>query len=86
MPPTIYSTGYTTVPIVGGTISRRVSITTSQEPLINVGLGAISSIQFNGNGVATDSYDSTKNSLSTFGQYDPTKTSTNGNVASVGGW
>jgi hypothetical protein len=83
--PTIYATGYTTVPVVGGTISRAVRITTTLEPLIPIPLGARHSINFNGNGIATDSYDSTKPSLSTNGAYDPTKTSTNGSVASIDG-
>jgi hypothetical protein len=85
LPPTIYSTGSATVPTVGGTISRAVKITTVQESLISVGLGAIGAIDFTGNGVATDSYNSHMTNLSTGGQYDSSKTSTNGDVASVGG-
>jgi hypothetical protein len=83
--PTIYATGYATVPIVRSTTSRRIKVTTSLQPLFNVGIGAIGSINMNGNSTATDSYNSTLTNLSTLGQYDPNKTSTNGNVASVGG-
>ena len=84
-PPTIYATGYATVPIVGGTISRTIKITTVQESLINVGLGALGAIDFKGNGVATDSYNSHDTNFSTLGQYDPSKTSTNGSIASQDG-
>jgi Tfp pilus assembly protein PilX len=83
--PIVCSTGYVTVPIVGGTISRAVEVVTTPESIINVGVGAINNINFNGNGVAVDSYNSTLTNLSTNGQYDPTKTSTNGNVASMQG-
>ena len=83
--PTIYSTGYTWVPISGSIISRIVKVTTTRQALLNVGIGAVGNIDFNGNGVATDSYNSYKTNLSTLGQYDSTKTSTNGNIASEGG-
>src|ERR1041385_3823332 len=42
-------------------------------------------ITLTGNGIATDSYDSTDPNFSTNGQYDPAKASTNGHVASKSG-
>jgi len=82
---TIYSTGYVTVPMTGATVSRTVKVTAGQQPLFGVGLGAVDNINMNGNGVATDSWNSYSNNLSTGGMYDPSKTSTNGNVASEQG-
>lgn len=83
--PTVYSTGYATVPISGGQISRQVKVTTLKLGLINVPFGAVNSIQFNGNGVFSDSWNSHDPNLSTGGRYDSNKTSTNGSVASVDG-
>ena len=83
--PTIYSTGYVTVAINGGTIKRTIKATTTQLGLVNVGIGAISNILFNGNGIATDSFNSHSTNLSTGGLYDSSKTSTNGSVASKAG-
>ena len=54
-------------------------------PQIHIGVGAVGNINFSGTGIITDSYNSADTNLSTGGQYDPAKTSTNGNVASVGG-
>jgi hypothetical protein len=85
--PTVYSTGYATVPISGGQISRQVKVTTLKLGLINVAFAAKHSIQFNGNGIATDSWNSHDPKLSTDGHYDPNplKTSTNGSVAGIDG-
>lgn len=83
--PTIYSTGFVTAPITGTSISRAIRVTTQVMPLFNVGLGAVGNINMNGHTVATTSWNSQTNTLSTNGQYDPSKTSTNGDVASEGG-
>jgi hypothetical protein len=83
--PAVYSTGYATVPISGGQISRQVKITTLKLGLINVAFAAKHSIQFNGNGIATDSWNSHDPNLSTGGQYDSSKRSTNGSVAGIDG-
>lgn len=42
-------------------------------------------INCNGNGIVTDSFDSANPTESTNGRYDPTKASTNGNIASLAG-
>lgn len=81
--PTIYSTGYVTLPTISATLSRVVQVTGSNLPLFNVAFGAKSSITMNGSGLAADSFNSAKTNLSTNGQYDSSKTSTNGNVASM---
>jgi hypothetical protein len=92
--PAICSTGSVTVasmfaavnvPNPATTVGRAVKVGVQQLPLINAAFAARYSIQMNGNGLASDSFNSHNPSLSTNGQYDPNKTSTNGNVASVYG-
>jgi hypothetical protein len=84
-PPTIYSTGYVTVPINGAYVSRRVKLVLTVLPLINVPLGAIDDINMNGNGAATDSWNSYDTNLSNNGAYDSSRVRSNGSVASVNG-
>ncbi len=85
--PVIYATGYATVPITGDKIARAVSVTTAQpQSVFNVAFAAaVNNIRFNGNGIATDSWNSHTTNYSTNGHYDPNKTRKNGNVASVQG-
>lgn len=84
--PVIYATGYTTVPITGATIARAVKVNTGQDQSVfNVAFAAINNINFNGNGVASDSWNSHNTNYSTNGRYDPNKIKHNGNVASVKG-
>ena len=73
------------VPSIPATISRAIRVATTNVPLFSVALAAQGNINLNGNNVATDSFNSTLTNLSTNGRYDPTKTSTNGDVASVAG-
>jgi hypothetical protein len=83
--PTIYSTGYISAPITGDVFSRTIRVTTQVLPLFNVALGAVGSINMNGNSMATDSWNSMTTNLSNGGAYDQNKISTNGDVASVQG-
>lgn len=84
--PYVYSTGYVPLPFSSSTyVSRTAKITGTNTPLINLAFGAVDSITMHGNGLASDSFNSSNPALSTNGQYDPTKTSTNGSVASVYG-
>jgi hypothetical protein len=85
--PIIYSTGYAAVADTSQTVSRRVrvQVTSQQMSPFTVALGAVTNINMNGNKLITDSYNSTNSLLNTGGQYDSSKTSTNGSVASVGG-
>jgi hypothetical protein len=84
--PYIYSTGFVPSPLSSTRyVSRTAKVTGTNQPLFTFALAAINTIQMNGNGLAADSFNSSKPALSTNGQYDPTKTSTNGNVASVYG-
>jgi hypothetical protein len=84
--PVIYSTGFVPSPISSSSyITRTAKITGTNQPLITFAFGAVSTIQMNGNGASADSFNSSNPALSTNGQYDPSKTSTNGNVASIYG-
>lgn len=83
--PIIYSTGYVTIPALSGTISRTIRVTTTNASLFTVGMAAKYNINLNGSGIATDSFNSANPTLSTAGMYDPTKTNTNGDIASVYG-
>ena len=83
--PTVYSTGYTTVPIAGNSIARAVKVTTVVTRLSNVGIGAVGSIDLNGNSLFANSWNSHDPNLSNQGQYTFFETSTNGDVASMSG-
>jgi hypothetical protein len=84
--PRIYATGFVPAPLDPGQyISRTVRVTGMNPPLFAFAFAAIGAIQMNGTGLATDSFNSNTNTLSTNGLFDKTKTSTNGNVASVYG-
>lgn len=84
--PYIYSTGMIPAPRKANTyISRTARVNGYNPPLFNVAFGAVNGIQMNGNGLAADSFNSSLSTLSNNGLYDSTKTSTNGNVASVNG-
>ena len=83
--PTIYCTGYVRIPSLSATLMRTVRVNTTNVPLFTVAMAARGNINMSGNGVATDSYNSSLASLSTGGQYDSSKTSTNGDVASLSG-
>lgn len=80
--PSIYATGFVNVAATSGqVVSRRVKVTARQLGLFPVAFAAVNYIQMNGNGPASDSYNSHDPNLSSNGLYDPNKTSTNGNVA-----
>ena len=83
--PVIYSTGYVAVASLGVTLSRTVEITTTNAALFPAPLTARYNINFKGNNITTDSFDPQNPALSTNGRYDPTKTSTNGTIASFAG-
>lgn len=84
--PVVYSTGYIPSPISSSRyISRSAKVTGTNQPLLRFAFGAVGTINLNGNGTSADSFDSSKPSMSNNGQYDSTKASTNGNVASVYG-
>ena len=83
--PVIYSTGYVSVASIPATLTRVVRVTTADASLFHAGLATKLNLDFKGNNVNTDSFNSTSPQLSSNGQYDPLKTSTNGDIASIGG-
>lgn len=83
--PILYSTGYVSIPALSATLSRTVRVTTTNIPLFAVAMAAINDINMNGNNLVTDSFNSTLTNLSNNGLYTSTKTSTNGDVASISG-
>lgn len=83
--PILYSTGYVAIATLGTSLQRVIRVMTTNTPLFSVAMAAEGNINFNGNNIATDSFNSAVTNLSSNGQYDPAKTSTNGDVASVSG-
>jgi hypothetical protein len=83
--PIIYSTGYVSVASIPATLTRVVRVTTANANLFRGGLFTKYNLDLKGNGIQTDSFNSMNPSLSTGGMYDPVKTSTNGDIASVQG-
>lgn len=79
---TIYSTGYVSAAVTGTKIARRVMVTATfnSVPTFPDAIDVVSNFSANGSGFATDSWNSHTNTLSTNGQYDSSKTTTNGNV------
>jgi len=83
--PKIYATGYVTIPTLSTTLNREVAVTTIPGGIYRGGLTAIKDVDFKGNNVETDSFDSLDPNYSTNGLYDVTKRKANGDVASTEG-
>ena len=80
--PTIYSTGTVVVPLISASLTRIIRVTTTNIPLFGVAIAAKLNIDLNGNGIATDSFDSR---ISTNGLYYASLSNTNGDIASLSG-
>ena len=74
--PVICSTGFTTLPMFSSALGRVVQVKATNAPLFSPGIIAKSDITMNGNGVSSDSYDSS------LGPYSSSTAGTNGDVAS----
>jgi hypothetical protein len=83
--PTIYATGYVSVAGIPATLARTIRVNTTNVPLFTAGLSAMNNINMSGNGIVSDSFNSSLPTLSNNGSYDPTRASTNGDVASMAG-
>lgn len=83
--PTIYATGRVHVPLINQTVTRAIKVSTTNAPLFTGVLCAEDGILMNGNNVNSDSFNSADPNLSNNGSYDPTRTSTNGDIASIYG-
>jgi len=79
--PSIYSTGYVTVPNISARLARAICVLTTNVPLYNVAFAARTNIDLNGNGPSANSFNSTLTNLSSNGRYTSSKTSTNGDIA-----
>lgn len=79
--PTIYATGYVTIPDLSVRLARTISVATTNVPLFNVSLAARTNINMNGNGLSADSFDSSSTNFSNNGLYTSSKATTNGDVA-----
>jgi hypothetical protein len=66
---------------LSSTIKRTVVIGTALDKKFPVAMAALGTIDFKGNNVSTDSFDSRTNLFSTNGRYDPTKRKAGGDVA-----
>jgi hypothetical protein len=80
----IKSIGNVTVPLTGDVIQRTVIVRSAQSALFMMGLVSINNINFHGNGIASDSWNSFDPSQSTNGIYNG-YVGTNGDVASIYG-
>jgi hypothetical protein len=83
--PVIYSTGYVTIPALSATIARTIRVNTTNSALHTAAMAAKLNIDFNGNGIMVNSFNSADPNLSSNGFYTASLTSTNGDVASIGG-
>ena len=83
--PTIYATGYVTIPTLSATVSRSVRVTTGTSSLFRGSMAARVNIDLKGNKIETDSFDSMDPNHSTDGLYDPAKRKDAGDVASTDG-
>jgi len=84
--PTIYSTGYATNPISGVAVARTVEVKTRAGSAFQVGMAAKLDIDFMGNYIYIDSYDSADTSHSTNGNYYLPWAKAGGDVASTVGF
>ena len=85
LPYTIISTGYAPMPGSGTYVSRSVQVTTQNQNAFTGALIIQSTINLNGNNVATDSYDPRDPKKSTNGAYDPAKAGDKGDVTCANG-
>jgi len=83
--PTIISTGYAVVPIVGRKIARTVEVRTRADEAFGYGISVLNNVILNGNYVMVDSYDSTDPNHSKNGFYDPLTRKAGGDVVSTDG-
>jgi hypothetical protein len=83
--PTIYSTGYVTIPTLSATLSRAVRVDTTTSFVFAGGITARTDVDLKGNGITTDSFDSMDPLHSTNGLYYAPWRKANGDVAATEG-
>jgi hypothetical protein len=85
--PVIVATGIVSGPVSGPNLSRAIQVKTKPKPSQSVGGAMIvaTTVNFNGQGITTDSFNSTDANYSTGGLYDPTKARDHGDVWTISG-
>jgi len=83
--PTIYATGYVTIPTLTATVSRSIAVTTTEASVFRGAIAARVNIDLKGNNISVDSFDSVDPNYSTGGLYDVAKRKAGGDIASNGG-
>ena len=85
--PLIVATGIVKGPVSSPALSRAVKVKTKPKPSQGVGGAMIVSttVNFNGQGITTDSFNSSDANYSTGGLYDPTKARDHGDVWTISG-
>ncbi|HWX19614.1 MAG TPA: hypothetical protein VN578_06880 [Candidatus Binatia bacterium] len=81
--PTIYSTGYVTIPSLSATLYRTLKVGTGFGSLFRGPMAARVNVDLKGNKITTDSFDSLDPAHSTNGLYDPAKRKAGGDVATT---
>jgi hypothetical protein len=85
--PVISATGHVAIANSSDFVERRVRVHTATQPLFRAAMSAWHDINFSGNGLRVDSYDSgNPNYCSPTGTYDPLKAKAGGDIASIGGF
>jgi len=87
LPPLVVSRGYVPGPVATPTLVRTVQIRTKPKPSQSypAAMVVISTMDLNGSGIATDSFDSSNTNYSTGGTYDPKKALDHGDIQSLSG-
>jgi hypothetical protein len=80
--PLITATGYVPPPGAGRTLTRTVQVSTRQQPAVGGSAAVIvkGTVNFGGNKIMVDSFDSSNPAYSTGGLYDPAKRRANGDI------
>ncbi len=83
--PVILASAEVPGPLLGPPVFRRVQVLTKPKPLISTpgAMVVISTVNFAGSGITTDSFDSSNTNYSTGGLYDPLKARDHGDVCSL---
>jgi hypothetical protein len=83
--PSIIATGYAAVPYKLTPVKRVVQVDTTNWPPFGVAMAVLQDVDFKGNSIVIDSYDSADPSHSTNGMYDPAHPLATADCASLGG-
>jgi hypothetical protein len=85
VPPTIFSTGTSSVPILGQPVTRTVMVKTMTNSLFGVAIAAMTSVNNKGNNITVDAYDSADTNRFPGGLYNATNAFAGGDVSLAAG-